>query len=276
MGKGPRVIKPKDIEAEDTTPALPYQPKPAEQEVLDRQREKRRARGPMVHMGRDPERSVIGIVDHTDPGVGGDLYMASIGTTDWEFGKIITAHIAGLSITDKDIDANSPNAMASFTAHQALVQGIGPKDEIEALLAVQMAAVHSASMMFANRLRTETRVAVAEGYERSLNRLTRTFTTQIEAMKRHRTRGVQKVIVQHVQVNEGGQAVVAGEVRGGGAISGKSDQPHERDSMRISESETVLGTLEAIGVPMPGPGGDGLDCVPVSWGQRRTIAGDPE
>ncbi len=38
--------------------------------------------------------------------------------------------------------------------------------------------------------------------------LTRTFTTQVEALKRYRTGGEQRVTVQHVNVNEGGQAIV--------------------------------------------------------------------
>ena len=42
----------------------------------------------------------------------------------------------------------------------------------------------------------------------SLNKLTRTFATQMEALKRHRSAGEQKVVVEHVHVYPGGQAVV--------------------------------------------------------------------
>jgi hypothetical protein len=38
--------------------------------------------------------------------------------------------------------------------------------------------------------------------------LTRTFAAQMEALKRYRTGGEQKVTVQHVSVAEGGQAIV--------------------------------------------------------------------
>jgi hypothetical protein len=44
--------------------------------------------------------------------------------------------------------------------------------------------------------------------ERALNKLARTFITQVEALKRHRTGGQQKVTVEHVHVHEGGQAIV--------------------------------------------------------------------
>ena len=44
--------------------------------------------------------------------------------------------------------------------------------------------------------------------ERAFNKLARTFVVQMEALKRYRTGGEQRVTVQHVTVNEGGQAIV--------------------------------------------------------------------
>ena len=40
------------------------------------------------------------------------------------------------------------------------------------------------------------------------NKLMRTFTMQMETLKRHRSSGEQKVVVEHVHVYAGGQAVV--------------------------------------------------------------------
>jgi hypothetical protein len=42
----------------------------------------------------------------------------------------------------------------------------------------------------------------------AFNKFVRTFATQLEALKRYRTGGEQKVTVQHVSVSEGGQAIV--------------------------------------------------------------------
>ena len=54
--------------------------------------------------------------------------------------------------------------------------------------------------------------------ERAFNKLARTFTAQVEALKRYRSRGEQTVRVEHVHVNEGGQAIIGdvstGEGRG--------------------------------------------------------------
>ncbi|RWD26791.1 MAG: hypothetical protein EOS34_32705 [Mesorhizobium sp.] len=56
--------------------------------------------------------------------------------------------------------------------------------------------------------------------ERAFNKLTRTFAAQVEALKKYRTGGQQHVTVQHVTVNEGGQAIV-GNVSHGGQGDGK-------------------------------------------------------
>jgi len=65
-----------------------------------------------------------------------------------------------------------------------------------------------ATMMIAGRLANVEHIEQHDSAERALNKLYRTFTTQMEALKRYRTGGEQKVTVQHVSVAEGGQAIV--------------------------------------------------------------------
>ena len=67
----------------------------------------------------------------------------------------------------------------------AVVQGIEPRDEIEGMLAAQMAAIHIATMLFARNLTCAERCrsGTARG---TLNKLARTFATQMEALKRYR------------------------------------------------------------------------------------------
>jgi hypothetical protein len=71
-----------------------------------------------------------------------------------------------------------------------------------------MAAVHMATMTLAGRLAQVENIPQQDSAERAFNKLTRTFATQMEALKRYRTGGEQKVTVQHVSVSEGGQAIV--------------------------------------------------------------------
>ena len=94
------------------------------------------------------------------------------------------------------------------------------------MLAAQMAAVHIATMTFARRLNHVENIPQQDSAARAFNTLARTFTAQMEALKRYRTGGEQKVTVQHVTVNEGGQAVVgnvsAAPGGGGGEPKGRT------------------------------------------------------
>lgn len=91
--------------------------------------------------------------------------------------------------------------------HAVLVDG-QPRDELEAMLAVPMGAIHTATMMMASRLNHVETIPQQESAERALNKLARTFAPQMEALKRYRTGGQQRVTVEHVTVNAGGQAIV--------------------------------------------------------------------
>src|SRR5260370_39709452 len=82
----------------------------------------------------------------------------------------------------------------------SVIKGIEPRDQLEAMLAAQMAAVHVATMDFARDL--------APVNTSAFNKLTRTFAMQMEALKRYRSGAEQNVTLQHVSVTEGGQAIV--------------------------------------------------------------------
>ena len=84
------------------------------------------------------------------------------------------------------------------------------------MLGAQMACVHMASMTFARRLAHTETIAQQDSAQKSLNKLLRAYTNQMEALRKHRNGGQQTVTVQHVQVNEGGQAIVGNVDRGGG------------------------------------------------------------
>src|SRR4051794_41635303 len=115
--------------------------------------------------------------------------------------------------------------MSRFTAAAALA-GIRPKDEVEGMLAAQMVAAHSATMECYRRAMLKDQTF--EGRKESLsqaNKLSRTYTMQMDALSRHRGKGQQRVTVEHVHVHAGGQAVV-GAIEGGGVANGNQRQPH--------------------------------------------------
>ena len=106
------------------------------------------------------------------------------------------------------------------------VKGIQPRDQVEAMLAAQMAAVHRATMAFAQRLELARPYHSRTAWSAPSTSLARTFESQMQALKRYRTGGEQKLTVQNVSVNDGGQAIVGNvtqapreAVRGGAAAS---------------------------------------------------------
>ena len=96
----------------------------------------------------------------------------------------------------------------AFNSALAAVAGVEPRDELEAQLAVQMAAVHGLAMELLRRTAqaNQTDQMVARG--NLATKLLRTYTAQIEALARWRGKGMQTVEVEHVTVHEGGQAIV--------------------------------------------------------------------
>ena len=74
----------------------------------------------------------------------------------------------------------------------AVIKGIEPRDQVEAMLAAQMAAVHMASMKLARRLSHTETIPQQDSASNAFNKLTRTFATQMEALKRYRSGGEQR------------------------------------------------------------------------------------
>jgi hypothetical protein len=146
------------------------------------------------------------------------LLMEALGTTDPDFLDGILCQIANAGSQGGKIDERRLNFMLS------VVKGVKPRDQVEALLATQMAAVHAATMTFALRLGCTETIPQQDSAERAFNKLARTFAAQVEALKRYRSRGDQTVRVEHVTVNEGGQAIV-GNVNHGRRGRLKNEEP---------------------------------------------------
>ena len=147
--------------------------------------------------------------EHPDPDFGQLLVMADLGANDLAFFRGLSGHVAMLGSHKQAIDEDASNFALS------VIRGVEPRDQLEAMLAAQMAAIHMATMMLARRLNHVETIPQQDANERALNKLARTFATQLEALKRYRTGGTQKVTVEHVTVNAGGQAIVGNVAHGG-------------------------------------------------------------
>jgi hypothetical protein len=120
--------------------------------------------------------------------------------------------------------ARLPNSgLSEIAVNSALsfIEGAKPRDEIECALVIQMACSHSAAMAVTSR------IGGGHGGDRHVAmmasaaaKLMRAFAMQVETLRRLRNGGSQFVRVEHVHVNDGGQAVI-GNVAAGRAQEGQ-------------------------------------------------------
>ena len=110
---------------------------------------------------------------------------------------------------DDEARAGAKSIRICCAGWRSLIEGAKPRDELESALVIQMACTHSAAMAVLSRL------GGAAGGDRSVvamasaaARLLRAYATQVEALRRLRNGGSQTVRIEHVHVNEGGQAVI--------------------------------------------------------------------
>ena len=161
--------------------------------------------------------------------------------------------------------------MAHSATYAALV-GIGPKDEIEGMIAAQLLAAHNAAMECYRRAMIGEQTF--EGRRENLaqaNKLSRTFATLLDALNRHRGKGQQKVTVEHVHVHAGGQAVVGMVETPGGGDRGKSeDQPHAEQITHAPQQAMWSADKEREPLPVAG---DAERSLPDA---RRTVPGSSE
>ncbi len=91
-----------------------------------------------------------------------------------------------------------------------------PKDSVEAKLILQEHTLYEQGLRYLHLADIQDQIFQAEFYMRSAIKLLRLHNETVEALNRHRRGGTQRVIVQHIQVNDGGKAVVGGTFEGGG------------------------------------------------------------
>jgi hypothetical protein len=104
----------------------------------------------------------------------------------------------------------------------AILQGIKPQDEIEGMLAVQMVGVHNMAMDAMKSAMISDQYPEARNWHANrANKLLKTFALQLEALKKYRTGGQQKMTVEHVHVHKGGQAIVGSITQGEGGRKNK-------------------------------------------------------
>jgi hypothetical protein len=106
-----------------------------------------------------------------------------------------------------------------MNAAVAMLEGIAPRNELEAMLAAQMVVTHHLSMEMTRRTMKADMMPQFEANGSMATKFSRTFVAQVEALSKLRRGGEQ--VVKHIHLdNRGGQAVIAETVRTGGSGNG--------------------------------------------------------
>lgn len=129
--------------------------------------------------------------------------------------------------SDGVVDQTQLNAMV------AIVEGTRPENEVQALLAVQMAATHAAAQTVLARALRVDQIPQFDSAAGMAIKLLRTFTMQAETLAKLQRGGEQVVKVVHV--HPGAQAIVGNVVSGkthqmdrGGDNFENADRPHAK------------------------------------------------
>jgi hypothetical protein len=111
-----------------------------------------------------------------------------------------------------------------MNAALALIEGAAPRNEIEGALAVQMACTHTAALSVLARFSggggSERRVVALAS---AAAKLLRAYSVQVETLRRLRHGSDQHIRVEHVHINDGGQAVI-GNVKPAGSSASRSPE----------------------------------------------------
>jgi hypothetical protein len=219
-----------------------YQPKAKEMEAFKSHIQKRDEQAwPRMKVNGPADKTML-TYDHPDSAIGQVLLMEAIGTADYDFFFGLLQQLSNSSSRGGKVDERLLNFMLS------VVKGIKPRDQIEIMLAAQMAAIHEAIMTFTKRLAHVETIAQQDSAERALNKLARTFSTQMEALQRYRTDGEQKVLVQQVSVSEGGQAIVGNVTHTQRAID---QEPTKEPPLVARDARPRMAVIDREGARSP-------------------------
>ena len=142
-----------------------------------------------------------------------------------------------------------------YSAALTALKEIGPKDEIEAMIAAQLIAAHNAAMECYRRamIRDQHLMGRRDNLSQA-NKLSRTYAVLLDTLNRYRGKGgQQKVTVEHVHVHAGGQAVVGVvETPGGGDRPKTEDQPHAKQVAHAPQPAMRSADQERKTVPIAG------------------------
>jgi hypothetical protein len=135
--------------------------------------------------------------------------MEALGTTDRHIAEGIYEQLLRACARDGEM-----YDMNEFLFSLAVLKDKKSKDPLDVMQRVQMAVLHSTMLDRAGEAARGASQAHRQSALHEMNQLARTYTAQLEGLKRYRAGAEQKVTYQNVSVTEGGQAIVGNVTQG--------------------------------------------------------------
>jgi hypothetical protein len=257
---------------QEIPPATPVAPTPAEKHQIHGAEKQvgTKMPAPEVRIGQDAHGHPVLGLPHTDEAGWQAQMKAAFGAASGAFVDAeILRLLAALRITRDDLSLET-----KVNAAIAMIAGVAPRNEVEALLAVQMALTHVAAMRMLTELNrlsphvSPAGVAIAGSVS---TKLLRAFSGQAEALAKLRRPAVQVVRVERVNVAAGGQAIVGTVAHpGDGGSPEIQDQPYGTEYERAAQpaADTQVWS-EAAGWPAL-PEAQSQGAQPVQAARRRS------
>ena len=161
-----------------------------EQAAIDRVQRRQKSRARLPNAKSDKLAGIAFDYPDQDTGALWAVLHDTFATGDITLTGALLDQFTALSQVDGQ---HHPSRMKALLAS---VRAIAPRDETEALLAVQMAAIHDATMRAALCLVVSKELEAYHAISSAINKLARTFTLQMDSLKRYRTTE-QSIHVRH-------------------------------------------------------------------------------
>jgi len=134
-------------------------------------------------------------------------WIEATGTNDPELAQRLVYQV--LETLWMPVELSEEERVLRIRAAIAAMRGIKPQDEVEGMLAAQMVATHAAAMdcLRLSMIQGQT----FKGRDNNLRhaaKLMSIFAKQLETLNRNRGKGQQKMTIEYVNVEPGGQAMV--------------------------------------------------------------------
>ena len=172
----------------------------------------------------------------------------AVGTKNVSFNTSLFVRTAQTAFAFKGAEVHAgAESMLNSTVTLVALKGFKPTDPVEAMIAAQATMLHNLAMEAGRRAQLpEQSPDVASKLRKDAANSARAMIDMIEALDRRRGKGgQQRIVVERVVVNDGGQALVAGSVVGGSALPASAPAP-----MALSQAAAPMAMVEAEPVPV--------------------------